>query len=82
MLPQQIQNLVDRTPQTPKPIIQMFEEVLHSPVGCCIHISKPNYKSRFTGWEKECPAVADVFWKLLKENIHHIVTCTQQLSMA
>ena len=66
----------------PRLIIQTFEEVLHTPVGRSIQLSKPNDESRLTEWEYVCPAAPNVFRKSVKDNIQDIVTYTQQLSMA
>ena len=61
MLPEEIQRLVDTTPLKPRQIIQTFEEVLHTPVGYTIKVSKPNDESRLTKWEYNCPAALDMF---------------------
>ena len=82
MLPEEIQKLVDTTPQKLRQIIETFEEALHSPVGYSIKLSKPNYESRLTEWEYDCPAALDVFWNSVKEDTQEIVTYTQQLGMA
>ena len=82
MLPEEIQRLVDTTPQKPRRIIKTFEQALHAPVGYSIEVSKPNDKSRLTEWEYDCPAAPDVFWNSIKEDIQDIVPYTQQLGMA
>ena len=59
-----------------------MEAALHSPLGHCIQVSKPNDECPLTQWEYNCPATPDLFWKSVKENIQDIVTYSQQLGMA
>ena len=47
----------------------MFKQALHSLVEYSVKASKPNDKSRLTGWEYDCPTVPDLFWKSVKEDI-------------
>ena len=82
MLPQELQRLVDMTPQILRWIIQKFEEALHALVGYVIKFSKPNNKFWLTKWEYDCSVAPDVFWMSVKEDIQDIVTYMQQLSMA
>ena len=82
MLLKEIQRLVDTTPRKLREIIQTFEEALYAPVGNSMKVSQPKDESRLTEWEYDCPAVPDVFWKSVKEDMQDIVTYTQQLRMA
>ena len=43
---------------------------------------KSNDECHSTEWKYHCPAVLDVFGKLVKHDIQHIATYKQQLSMA
>ena len=82
MLPEKIQRLVDTILQSPRQIIQTFEEALHIPVSYSIKVSQSNDEFRLTEWEYECAAALDVFWKSVKQDIQVIVTYRQQLGMA
>ena len=82
MLSEEIEWPVHTTLWKPRRIVQMFGEVLHSPLGYAIKVSEPNYKFRFREWEYNYFTEADLFWKSVKEDIPDVVTYIKQLGMA